>query len=430
MLPAIRVDNLSKRYRIGSEEQRRDTLAGTAAHLVSSPFRNLSQIRRLSNFGSDDRSDQDVFWALSNVSFEVSPGEIVGIVGRNGAGKSTLLKILSRITNPTTGRAEVYGRVSSLLEVGTGFHPELTGRENIFLNGTVLGMSRKEVKTKLEAIVDFSGVEKFIDTPVKRYSSGMQVRLAFSVAAHLEPEILLIDEVLAVGDAEFQKKCLGRMETIAGEGRTVLFVSHNISAVNRLCPRAILLDEGKVLQDGPSPEVTAVYLTGSGQDVEGRKTWSLDEAPGSEVKLTQVELTDTEGQTVSLANIETPLRLRLSYVVNQPGIRFRCVAGFFTQGTCAFWSNESVETVKSNSGCYRSTVTIPGNLLSEGEYVVDVSMFTSVGGTKKWYLTEDNVIGFQVYDPMTGSSARGDYAQRFEGVMRPLLAWELEPPPE
>ena len=171
-------------------------------------------------------------------------------------------------------------------------------------------------------------------------------------------------------------------------------------------------------------------MTGSGQDVEGRKTWSLDEAPGSEVKLTQVELTDTEGQTVSLANIETPLRLSLSYVVNQPGIRFRCVAGFFTQGTCAFWSNESVETVKSNSGSYRSTVTIPGNLLSEGEYVVDVSMFTSIGGTKKWYLTADNVIGFQVYDHITGSSARGDYAQGFEGVMRPLLAWELEPPLE
>lgn len=241
---AIKVQNLSKRYRIGAREERHETMMGSLIDLVKQPFTNLKNVRNLTRFNSEEQQD-DIIWALKDVSFEVKRGEVVGIIGRNGAGKSTLLKILSRITQPTSGSVELHGRVSSLLEVGTGFHRELTGRENIYLNGSILGMTKREIDQKFDEIVAFSGIEKFIDTPVKRYSSGMQVRLAFAVAAHLEPEILMIDEVLAVGDVEFQKKCLGKMQDVANAGRTVLFVSHNMSALKNLCKRGILLKEGR-----------------------------------------------------------------------------------------------------------------------------------------------------------------------------------------
>ena len=429
MQVALKAQGLSKRYRIGQTAAHHDTFAGKLVHLVSSPFHNLSRIRRLSRFDSSYESGEletDVIWALKDVSFEVMPGEIVGIIGPNGAGKSTLLKVLSKITSPTTGSVAIHGRVSCLLEVGTGFHPELSGRENVFLNGTVLGMSRSEVKAKFDEIVDFSGVEKFIDTPVKRYSSGMQVRLAFSVAAHLEPEILLIDEVLAVGDAEFQKKCLGRMENIAGEGRTVLFVSHNLSAVNRLCPRSLLLDQGEVIEDGSSAEVTSKYLTGAGQQISGRRTWNIEEHSKGEVDLIEVALVKDNEQSVSVVHIEEPVQLRITYVVEKPEIQFRCVVALYTQGVCAFESHEPVEALRATPGRYTSTVYIPGNLLAEGDYVVGVWIFSSVGGTKQRYVSVENAIGFQVYDPMTGSSARGDFAQAHGGVMRPLLDWRLE----
>lgn len=238
----IQVENLSKRYRIGLKEKQAKTLAGQFGNLIKSPWQNLKRLRELSRFGLDDES---VFWALKDINFEVKEGEVLGIIGKNGAGKSTLLKILSQITEPTTGQIKINGRVASLLEVGTGFHPELSGRENIYMNGTILGMTRKEIDLKLDEIIDFSGVEKFIDTPVKFYSSGMKVRLGFSVAAHLEPEILIIDEVLAVGDYEFQKKCLGKMEDVSkNQGRTVLFVSHNMTAVHDLCSKIIVMKNG------------------------------------------------------------------------------------------------------------------------------------------------------------------------------------------
>ncbi len=246
MSTIIKVENLSKRYRIGLKEQQSETLAGALVNWLKAPISNYQHLRRLSQFNGSEPNTEDVIWALNNVSFDVQPGEVVGIIGRNGAGKSTLLKILSEITEPTSGRVILNGRVSSLLEVGTGFHPELTGRENVYLNGTILGMTKAEIDRKFDEIVDFSGVEKFLDTPVKRYSSGMQVRLAFAVAAHLEPEILIVDEVLAVGDMAFQKKCLGKMEAVSQEGRTVLFVSHNLAAVERLCSRGILLQAGQV----------------------------------------------------------------------------------------------------------------------------------------------------------------------------------------
>lgn len=254
----IQIQNLSKRYRLGLKEKQETTLAGQIANVIKAPWQNLKRLRELNRFGVEDDS---VFWALKDVSFEVKEGEVLGIIGKNGAGKSTLLKILSRITYPTEGKIEIHGRVASLLEVGTGFHPELSGRENIYMNGTILGMTRREIDSKLDEIIDFSGIEKFLDTPVKFYSSGMKVRLGFSVAAHLEPEILIIDEVLAVGDYEFQKKCLGKMEDVSkNHGRTVLFVSHQMDAIKSLCSKCVLLEHGKVMQIGETQEIIESYL--------------------------------------------------------------------------------------------------------------------------------------------------------------------------
>jgi len=255
---AIKVTGISKRYRLGLKEIKAKTLVGQVSNLIRSPWENLKRLREMSRFGVEDES---VFWALKDINFEVQNGEVLGIIGKNGAGKSTLLKILSQITEPTSGKIEIHGRVASLLEVGTGFHPELTGRENIYMNGTILGMTRREIDSKLDEIIDFSGIGKFIDTPVKFYSSGMKVRLGFSVAAHLEPEILIIDEVLAVGDYEFQQKCIGKMEDVSkNQGRTVLFVSHNMEAIRSLCHRSILLSNGEVISDGPTAKVLEEYL--------------------------------------------------------------------------------------------------------------------------------------------------------------------------
>ena len=256
---AITVDRLSKAYRLGSRDEVPDTLTAALRSLVSRPLRNLRHLRQLDTGPASDR-DEDSLWALRDVSFDVRPGEVLGIIGRNGAGKSTLLKILSQITEPTSGEAEIRGRVSSLLEVGTGFHPELTGRDNIYMNGTILGMSKREIDRKFDEIVAFSGVAKFLDTPIKRYSSGMQVRLAFAVAANLEPEILIIDEVLAVGDAEFQRKCLGKMRDVATSGRTILFVSHSVSAIRQLCSSGLLLHHGRVAARGCVEEVIERYM--------------------------------------------------------------------------------------------------------------------------------------------------------------------------
>ena len=257
--PSIRVEGLSKLYRIGVREQRHDTLAASAADFVMSPLRNLRALRGLTHFGPGDEGSRDVVHALRDVSFEVPEGDVLGVVGPNGAGKSTLLKILAGITEPTGGRALVRGRVASLLEVGTGFHPELTGRENVYLNGTILGMRKAEIDRKYDEIVQFADVTEFMETPVKRFSSGMRVRLAFAVAAHLDPEILLIDEVLAVGDAAFQRKCLGRMSSVARDGRTVLFVSHNLAAVATLCRHSVLLDRGRIVSCGETSETLSHY---------------------------------------------------------------------------------------------------------------------------------------------------------------------------
>ncbi len=257
MSTVITVRDVSKRYRIGLAEERSETFAGQIMDMVKAPLRNLKQLRSLSRFNEEDES---VFWALRDISFDVQEGKVLGIIGHNGAGKSTLLKILSRITEPTKGEITIKGRVSSLLEVGTGFHPDLTGRENIYMNGTILGMKKKEIDQKFEEIVEFSGVAKYIETPVKRYSSGMKVRLAFSVAAHLEPEILIVDEVLAVGDVEFQKKCIGKMNDVTGQGRTVLFVSHSMPIIKSLCSKALFLKNGTISYLGDTEQAIEKYL--------------------------------------------------------------------------------------------------------------------------------------------------------------------------
>ncbi|OHB60634.1 MAG: hypothetical protein A2Y12_02845 [Planctomycetes bacterium GWF2_42_9] len=268
---AIRVENVSKCYRLGLKEKIHDSVGGAIIDFMKSPLTNYRRYRSLYNFTDkyNGNGHKDVLWALKDVNLEIKKGQVLGIIGRNGAGKSTLLKILSKITEPTSGQAEIHGRISSILEVGTGFHPELTGRENIYLNGAILGMKKKEITTKFDEIIDFSGVEKFIDTPVKWYSSGMKVRLAFAVAANLQPEILIIDEVLAVGDAEFQNKCLDKMNNITeSEGRTVLFVSHNMGAIIQLCPTSIMLNNGKITNSGRSKEVVDKYLGAIFQPVD------------------------------------------------------------------------------------------------------------------------------------------------------------------
>ncbi len=345
MSSIITVENLSKAYRIGLKEATPDTLAGALAGLAKAPWRNLRRLRRLNTASLTPSNQQpatsnqqpttnnqqpatsnqqpttnnqqpatDILWALHDVSFEVQEGEVLGIIGRNGAGKSTLLKILSRITEPTAGRAVIHGRVSSLLEVGTGFHPELTGRENIYLNGTILGMTKREIDRKFDEIVDFSGVERFLDTPVKRYSSGMKVRLAFAVAAHLEPEILIIDEVLAVGDAEFQRRCLGKMEDVARGGRTVLFVSHNMAAVESLCRRCLLVSEGSIALDAATDATIADYLHQFRSPAcSATQLNDVPREPGLTRTITKIELLGTDDTPLSVIQANAPLTIRIHY---------------------------------------------------------------------------------------------------------------------
>lgn len=307
---AIKVEDISKLYRIGLKENMHDSIASAIFDFIKSPLKNYRKYRSLYKFDdietdshdnpNSSTNTSDIIWALREVSFEVKQGEVIGIIGRNGAGKSTLLKILSRITDPTSGCAEIHGKVSSLLEVGTGFHPELTGRENIYLNGTILGMRKREVDDRFDEIVNFSGVDKFIDTPVKRYSSGMKVRLAFAVAAHMEPEILIIDEVLAVGDTEFRKKCLGKMQNIAEEGRTVLFVSHNMGAITQLCSSTILLEEGKLVDRGPSKEIVQRYLSGMFSPVDNMNLKNAPDRSGNGLmRFVAVYLQGEDGKLIS-----------------------------------------------------------------------------------------------------------------------------------
>lgn len=307
-LPAIHVENIGKQYRIGAPQARYRTMRESLGQAFAAPFRRMASLLRGEAYGAKDM--EKAFWALKDVTFDVKPGEVVGIIGRNGAGKSTLLKILSRITEPTEGYAEIHGRIGSLLEVGTGFHHELSGRENIFLNGAILGMNRSEIEDRFDRIVAFAEIERFIDTPVKHYSSGMFVRLAFAVAAHLEPEILLVDEVLAVGDASFQKKCMGKMGEVASEGRTVLFVSHNMGAIVSLCSRCILIEDGRIIKDGEVNEVASYYqstLYSSTDDVSDLT--DVERYGSGKAKFTSVSLSYQETDGTPLSVMRTGKRL-------------------------------------------------------------------------------------------------------------------------
>ena len=368
---------------------------------------------------SSEAPPSDIIWALKDVSFEVKHGEAIGIIGRNGAGKSTLLKILSRITEPTHGRARVYGRVGSLLEVGTGFHPDLTGRENIYLNGTILGMKKREIDRKFDEIVEFSGVEKFIDTPVKRYSSGMRIRLGFSVAAHLEPEILIIDEVLAVGDAEFQRKCLGKMQDVAGAGRTVLFVSHNMVAVQSLCSRSLLLEQGGLIKDAPAAEVISAYLQTS-NSAQRMTEWSdPSAAPGNEVvRIKRVAVTPRDRGEVSAAiEMDTPIQLAVAYWVLVGGRNLHLTFHLLNdQGIVVLTSG--FRTSRHDAGEYAAVCEIPGNLLNSGGYFFKLLI---VEDGNRVIHTADNIVHFEVAD--VGHRC-GSWMGREPGVVQLALRWK------
>src|SRR5919205_1058095 len=312
---AIRCEGLGKQYRIGQRESYR-ALRDSIADTARAPFRLLRSAFKGSEPDAAGSDAAGSFRALDDVSFEIKRGEVVGVIGRNGAGKSTLLKILSRITAPSEGEVDIRGRVGSLLEVGTGFHPELTGRENIYLNGAILGMRRAEIARKFDEMVAFAEVEKFIDTPVKRYSSGMYVRLAFAVAAHLEPEVLLVDEVLAVGDSRFQRKCIDKMQDVGKQGRTVLFVSHNMPAVTRLCPRTVLLEKGQVLRDDLSHKVVSAYLAAGLGTATAREWPDRKEAPGNDVaRLRAVRVRGGDGELIDAADIRRPVGIEIEFDV-------------------------------------------------------------------------------------------------------------------
>jgi lipopolysaccharide transport system ATP-binding protein len=410
-----------------------DSLGGAMVDFLKSPLQNFKTYRSLYNFRDVQKNNgnipESILWALKDISFNVNKGEVVGIIGSNGAGKSTLLKVLSRITSPTTGRAEVHGRISSLLEVGTGFHPELTGRENIYLNGTILGMRKKEVDQKFDEIVSFSGVEKFIDTPVKRYSSGMKIRLGFSVAAHLEPDILIIDEVLAVGDADFQKKCLSKMEDVGSRGRTVLFVSHNMSAVTRLCGRCIHIEGGRLIEDGPPDQVVKNYLI-SDQGTMAQKEWHDPEKKpgGDEAILHAVRIRSGDGLIADTIDIRKPFTLEMEYDLLQPGIVLMPIFHLKNeQGQDVFVTIDQDPAWRRRprpKGRYISKVTIPGNLLAEG-MIFPTCCLLSVDPEKVLFL-ENNPVAFLVVDSHEGDSARGDYPKSIPGIVRPLLEWQTE----
>jgi len=420
---AIVADDLYKQYHIGALQLQHMTLRDTLADAFTAPFRRAGRLMR----GEESAADlAETIWALNGVSFRVEQGETVGIIGRNGAGKSTLLKVLSRITEPTRGYVDLTGRVGSLLEVGTGFNEELTGRENIYLNGAILGMKRAEINRKFDEIVAFSEVEKFIDTPVKHYSSGMYLRLAFAVAAHLEPEILIVDEVLAVGDARFQKKCLNKMQDVGHQGRTVLFVSHSMAAITRLCERTILLDEGRVLADGPTHQVVAAYLN-SGLGTSAAREWpDPATAPQGEVaRLRSVRVRSQTGKVIDTVDIRRPVAVEMEYEVIQGGHVLLPHFHFHNEADehvfVSYDQDPAWRKRPRPAGCYTSTAWIPGNLLAEGTLYVEAALITLNPNIVQF---GEDAVAFHVVDSLDGNSARGDWAGRVPGVVRPLLNWE------
>ncbi len=369
MSPIIKIENLSKKYLIGHQRQESySTLRDVMMHKL----RGIGERLRHPLSPNKEKTSLEEFWALKDINLEIKQGDRVGIIGRNGAGKSTLLKILSRITEPTTGRIKIKGRIASLLEVGTGFHPELTGRENIFLNGAILGMSRVDIKKNFDEIVAFAEVEKFLDTPVKRYSSGMYVRLAFSVAAHLKPDILIIDEVLAVGDAAFQKKCIGKMRDVAEGGRTILFVSHNMGALNKLCPKTILLNEGKVTGQGPTENIISQYLSAA------QKTMNTVQFPletTKNVQITKIRIINEKGISMNVFDIYMPIYIEITYTALKSLDHHRVSIKIISAVGDVIFTTTNVDESNSylplTSGTYLTKLEIPPRLLTSGTYIVN-----------------------------------------------------------
>ena len=421
MTAAVRVTSVGKRYELGRTIDPNSTLRDS----VEGAVRALAA--RLRGTPADRGTD---FWALQDVSFDVQQGEAVALVGTNGAGKSTLLKILTRITAPTKGRAEIRGRVGSLLEVGTGFHPDLTGRENVFLNGAILGMRRREVARKFDAIVAFAEIERFLDTPVKRYSSGMYTRLAFAVAAHLEPEVLLVDEVLAVGDAAFQQKCLGKMHDVATEGRTIVFVSHNMNAVQTLCSRAVWLRGGRVADDGPAQHVVSRYLQ-SARAERTEQTWpDRGAAPGNDrVRLRRAAVRRADGVEIGTPEgritTRTPIRLEFEYWNLQPGARLSLSVQLYNEdGVCIF---DAVPVLEAEwrgrpfpAGLFRDLCHVPGDLLNDGVHRVELRV---VQDDATVVSEHKDLLMFEIVDT---AGMRGGYFGRWQGAVRPILPWTTE----
>jgi lipopolysaccharide transport system ATP-binding protein len=422
---AIRVENLGKQYRIGSGPDNYRTLRDSLSHTALA-LRNLRPGRLVKRGLA--RESQNTIWALQDVSFEVRKGQVLGVIGRNGAGKSTLLKILSRVTEPSTGVAEIHGRVGSLLEVGTGFHPELTGRENIYLNGAILGMKRQEIERKFDEIVAFSEVEKFIDTPVKRYSSGMYLRLAFAVAAHLEPEILVVDEVLAVGDAEFQRKCLGKMSDVAQQGRTVLFVSHNMSAVLRLTEESLVLEKGRLLLRAESSAAVDAYLS-SGFAQVGERVWNADEVPASAAPFVPlaIRVRDARQRVVDTVRSVEPLTLEIEYQLDAPitglrvGVYLMTTRGEYVLTSFDTDAPEQFDLYRVRKpGRYLSHCTLPADMLNEGRYVI--GMNASAYRIRR-YFQDEQAMTFNV----DASGAPGmHWPEPRPGPLRPRLDWQIK----
>ena len=414
----IHVENIGKQYRIGVPTVKYRTLRDSFDRWCHKP----TEEERLQ---SETASN---FWALKDISFDVRQGQVLGIIGRNGAGKSTLLKILSRVTDPTTGYAEIRGRVGSLLEVGTGFHPELTGRENIFLNGAILGMKRTEIQSKFDEIVDFSEVEKFIDTPVKRYSSGMYLRLAFSVAAHLEPEILVVDEVLAVGDAEFQRKCLGKMDQVANQGRTILFVSHNMSAILRLTEETLVIDHGQMVMRAPTVEAVDYYLS-QGVSRDGERIWTADEVPADAEPFhpIAVRVLSGNGKISETVRSAEPFTIEMEYELSRSIVGLR--VGIYLLSTRGEFILTSFDTddpahfdrySTREEGHYISRCVIPAHFVNEGRFVIGVNASTY---RIKRYFQDEQALTFNV----DGSGAPGNqWPEPRLGPVRPLLEWSIE----
>lgn len=417
---AINVQNLSKRYRIGMKEERQDTLAGAVINWFKTPVKNFRKLSNLNTFKQNGEAD-DIIWALRDVSFNVKEGEVLGIIGKNGAGKSTLLKILSKITMPSHGKAEIKGRVSSLLEVGTGFHEELTGRENVYLNGTILGMRKKEIDQKFDEIYDFSGIGKFIDTPIKRYSSGMKVRLAFSVAAHLEPEILIIDEVLAVGDADFQRKCLGKMGNVARGGRTVLFVSHNMGAILQLCDRLLWLENGSTKKEGHPHQIVSAYLS---QGSSGKSEWynnPNENSKAPDVRMNSVKLTYDDNNLTSLIDYGRPFNVEFDYSVHKSVENLSlCFQIFNSQGILVY---ESLSTdVRKNKnrvldrGRYKTICYLSDSLLLPDRYTISVASFID---NLKLFEKFEHILTFDI------TEIGYDLNLNRSGVVSPVFEWEI-----